>query len=100
MVVAEHHDESPSAGTLAPATSPYRVFAYVLAERADLYLDVVGALVAAKDRFRLQLRPGEVVRELAASGRQHHEDDIRSALEALAEWATSAGSTTRPPPRR
>ncbi|MDY7106745.1 MAG: TIGR02677 family protein [Actinomycetota bacterium] len=66
--------------------SPYRVFAYVLAERAGLYVDVVDALVAAKDRFRLQLRPADVARELAAAGRARPEDEVLSALEALAEW--------------
>jgi uncharacterized protein (TIGR02677 family) len=91
VLVAENPDDEPHhGGPAAQSTeaegSPYRVFAYVLGERAELYLDVVDALVAAKDRFRLQLRPGEVVRELTSAGRHHPEDDVRSSLEALAEW--------------
>jgi uncharacterized protein (TIGR02677 family) len=66
--------------------SPFRVFAYVVAERADLYVEVVTALVAAKERFRLQLRPADVVAELAATGTMRDPDEARSALEALAEW--------------
>ena len=84
--VAEDRNEAGWGDTGRLEESPYRVFAYALAERADLYLDVVGALVAAKDRFRLQLRPADVVRELAASGRHREEDEVLSALEALAEW--------------
>jgi uncharacterized protein (TIGR02677 family) len=70
--------------------SPTRVFAYAVAERAELYLRVVDALVAAKERFRLQLRPAEVVDELAAEPRPTP-DEVRSALEQLADW----GNVTR-----
>ncbi|HEX2064984.1 MAG TPA: DUF2397 family protein, partial [Acidimicrobiales bacterium] len=84
--MAEDRGKAAWAGTGRPGETPYRVFSYVLAERADLYLDVVGALVAAKDRFRLQLRPADVARELASSGRHREEPDVLSALEALAEW--------------
>lgn len=83
--VAEDRNEV-AADTSPPEESPYRVFAYVLAERADLYADVVRALVAAKDRFRLQLRPTDVSRELASTGVHREHDEILSALEALAEW--------------
>jgi uncharacterized protein (TIGR02677 family) len=65
-----------------------RVFAYTVAERADLYMRVVDGLVAAKERFRLQLRPAEVAAEL---GDGTGPDDIRGALEQLAEW----GNVTR-----
>lgn len=51
--------------------SPYRVFAYVVAERADLYVEVVSA---------------DVVAEVAATGTMRDPDEVRSALEALAEW--------------
>lgn len=84
--VAEDSIQPAMADSHVSAESPYRVFSYVLAERADLYLEVVDALVAGKDRFRLQLRPADVVRELASSDRQREEDEVRSALEALAEW--------------
>jgi hypothetical protein len=84
--VAEDRDQPGAAGSSPPEESPCRVFAYALADRAELYLDVVGALVAAKDRFRLQLRPGDVVRELASAGRQREQDEVLSALEALAQW--------------
>lgn len=66
--------------------SPYRVFSYVVAEKAELYVSVVSALVAAKERFRLQLRPSDVVRELAVSGPEPDHDEVLGALESLAEW--------------
>ncbi len=84
--MVEDRNEAAPAEVDPPEESPYRVFAYVVAERAELYLDVVDALVAAKERFRLQLRPADVVRELASSGRHREQDEILSALEALAGW--------------
>lgn len=84
--VAEDRFAAEGSAGDPPAGSPFRVFAYVLGERADLYLEVVEALVSAKDRFRLQLRPADVVRELAASGRYREQEEVRSALEVLAGW--------------
>jgi len=59
-----------------------RVFAYAVAEKAWLYVPVVDALMAAKERFTLQLRPAEVARELPEAGEQA----VAEALEALERW--------------
>ncbi len=58
------------------------MFAYAVAEKARLYVPVVDALVAAKERFTLQLRPAEVARELP----DVDEQEVAEALEALARW--------------
>lgn len=59
-----------------------RVFAYAVYEKAELYIAVLDALVGAKNRFRLQLRPVEVARELAGVD----EVEVAEALERLAGW--------------
>jgi uncharacterized protein (TIGR02677 family) len=59
------------------------VFAYAVAEKSALYVDVVEALMAAKERFKLQLRPAEVGREM---GSDVDADQIADALESLAGW--------------
>jgi uncharacterized protein (TIGR02677 family) len=63
-----------------------RVFSYAVADKAGLYLDVVEALMVARERFRLQLRPAEVVRELHLAGRDRGIDDVSPALEQLCVW--------------
>lgn len=79
----------PNAGP-DPHANPYpelRVFAYAVAEKAWLYVPVVDALVAAKERFTLQLRPAEVTRELATAGPSTvTEQEVAEALEALERW--------------
>jgi uncharacterized protein (TIGR02677 family) len=59
-----------------------RAFAYAVYEKAPLYIAVVEALVAAKERFRLQLRPVEVARDLSGVD----ESEVADALERLAGW--------------
>jgi uncharacterized protein (TIGR02677 family) len=59
-----------------------RVFAYAVYEKAELYIAVLDALVGAKERFRLQLRPAEVARELPGV----EEAEVAEALERLAGW--------------
>jgi uncharacterized protein (TIGR02677 family) len=66
-----------------------RVFAYAVADKAPLYLAVVDTLMAAKERFKLQLRPAEVSRELADLAPSVPE--VADALEALTAW----GNVTR-----
>jgi hypothetical protein len=51
-------------------------------EKAQLYVAVVDALVAAKERFTLQLRPGELVQQLP----EVTVGEIADALEALEGW--------------
>jgi uncharacterized protein (TIGR02677 family) len=67
---------------IASVDPDLRVFAYTVAEKAWLYVPVVDALVAAKGRFTLQLRPAEVARELPGTT----ERDVVEALEALERW--------------
>ena len=65
-----------------PPDPRLKVFSYAVAEKATLYLAVVDAMVSAKERFTLQLRPAEVARQLAgvAAG------EVADALEALESW--------------
>ncbi|HEU5002358.1 MAG TPA: TIGR02677 family protein [Actinomycetota bacterium] len=67
-----------------------RVFSYAIADKAPLYLDVVEALTAARERFRLQLRPNEVVRELHQAGLEQTVDEVSLALEQLVDWGNVA----------
>jgi uncharacterized protein (TIGR02677 family) len=71
-----------------------RVFSYAVAEKADLYLPIVEALVAAKERFVLQLRPAEVAQHLPGV----RTEEIAAALEALEGWGnvTKFYDTTAP----
>jgi uncharacterized protein (TIGR02677 family) len=68
--------------TAASADRSLRVFTYAVVEKVDLYVSVVEVLVDAKERFSLQLRPGEVAQHLpdVAVG------DIAEALETLEGW--------------
>ncbi len=60
-----------------------RVFAYVVADKARLYVAIVDALMEAKERFVLQLRPAEVARDLVGGA---HPTEVADALEVLATW--------------
>ncbi|MHB1775544.1 MAG: TIGR02677 family protein [Acidimicrobiales bacterium] len=60
-----------------------RVFAYVVADKARLYVAIVDALMGAKERFVLQLRPAEVARDLVGGA---HPAEVADALEVLAAW--------------
>jgi uncharacterized protein (TIGR02677 family) len=62
--------------------SDLHVFTYAVAEKAALYVAVLDALVDAKVRFRLQLRPAEAARELPGV----EEVEAAEALERLAGW--------------
>jgi uncharacterized protein (TIGR02677 family) len=62
--------------------SGLQVFAYAVAEKAALYIALIDALVDAKERFRLQLRPVEVARELPGV----EDAEVADALERLAAW--------------
>jgi hypothetical protein len=75
--------QQPDAGG-APASegAGLRVFTYAVAEKAQLYVAMLDILVAAKERFRLQLRPSEVACELVG----FDEAEVADALERLVEW--------------
>lgn len=77
--------------TVSRSESPaLRVFSYAVADKAPLYLDIVEALAAARERFRLQLRPNEVVHELHQAGLDRTADEVALALEQLVEWGNVA----------
>jgi uncharacterized protein (TIGR02677 family) len=61
-----------------------RVFSYTVAEKATTYMAVVDALVDAKERFQLQLRPGELIRDLTDTAVTVEE--VTDALESLFGW--------------
>jgi uncharacterized protein (TIGR02677 family) len=66
-----------------PADQPdLRVFSYAVAEKAWLYVPLVEALMMAKERFALQLRPVEVAGDLPGT----RVEDVADALEALERW--------------
>jgi len=82
------------AETDLPAALPeLRVFAYTVSEKAPLYVAIVDALCAAKERFLLQVRPSEVRRELAGVAGEAAAPgttDVAACLEQLADWGNVA----------
>ncbi|MGH9076482.1 MAG: TIGR02677 family protein [Acidimicrobiales bacterium] len=67
----------------ASADPDLRVFAYAVADKAALYVAIVDRLMAAKERFTLQLRPAEVARELGPGAEV---TEVAVALEVLEDW--------------
>ena len=67
----------------ASTDSALRVFAYAVAEKSDVYTAIVDALVEAKERFQLQLRPSDLARHLAGCLTA---EEVGDALEALFGW--------------
>ncbi len=67
-------------------TAELRVFSYAVADKSDLYVAVVEALTLARERFRLQLRPSELVRDLRVAGLDPSAEEVGAALEQLAAW--------------
>ena len=70
-----------------PSAPDLRVFAYAVYEKAEVYLAILDVIVAAKDRFRLQLRPAEIARHLTGI----EEPEVADALDRLESW----GNLTR-----
>jgi uncharacterized protein (TIGR02677 family) len=68
------------------ATSSYRVFAHLTAERASLYRGILEAFVRGKERFALHLRPSDVERALASAGHPEEATAVSTALGQLVEW--------------
>jgi uncharacterized protein (TIGR02677 family) len=61
-----------------------RVFSYAVAEKAGLYVAVVDALMEAKERYRLQVRPSELVSRMASP--KASVEEVTGALESLHGW--------------
>lgn len=69
-----------------PARGRLRTFAYVDAEKAEIYRAVMRAFMDAKDRFALHLRPAEVAKALTERSRSESVEEIETALRQLTEW--------------
>jgi uncharacterized protein (TIGR02677 family) len=63
-----------------------RTFAYLDAEKAEVYRGVMSSFMAAKERFSLHLRPDEVATALSDRGWELERDDVEPALRQLTEW--------------
>ncbi|MHB8876126.1 MAG: TIGR02677 family protein, partial [Myxococcaceae bacterium] len=71
----------------SPPSPRLRVFAYVDAERAPLYRQVMRAFMRARDGFRLHLRPLEVTEALTGGGGFPLElPELEPALRQLCDW--------------
>jgi Protein of unknown function (DUF2397) len=82
---------STVADASAPANPSLRVFTYAVAEKSVTYVAVVDALMAAKERFQLQMRPGELLRLLVdvdsvAAPPAMTVEEVTDALESLFGW--------------
>ncbi|MBW3605705.1 MAG: TIGR02677 family protein [Actinobacteria bacterium] len=62
------------------------VFAYVTADKASHYRAVSHVMLQAKERFRLHLRPAEIVELLADDGLAFDADEVRALLTQLDDW--------------
>lgn len=69
---------------LSPVSIP--LFRHLAADKAVFYRAIMDVFAAAKRQYRLQLRPDEVLAELARSGEQARMEDVTAALAQLAEW--------------
>jgi len=57
------------------------VFAYLTAEKAERYREVMGVFLGAKQQFRLHLRPADLAADLGLD-----DDAVRVLLAQLVEW--------------
>ncbi|MFE9723833.1 TIGR02677 family protein [Streptomyces sp. NPDC005794] len=72
------------AGAAPP--SSYAAFAHLTAPNAVLYRQVMGAFLAAKERFAVHLRPEDVHAALPLATRPDDVDAVVNALDKLVEW--------------
>lgn len=64
----------------------FAAFAYLTAEKAERYRQVMRAFLHAKQRFVLHLRPDEVVAALRDAGIDTDRDRVQTLLAQLVEW--------------
>ncbi|MFF4254968.1 TIGR02677 family protein [Streptomyces sp. NPDC001663] len=69
-----------------PARAGYAPFAHLTVPNAVLYRRVMGAFLAAKERFAVHLRPEDVFAALAPEHRPAELDAVVKALDSLVEW--------------
>lgn len=82
---------SPSAAPAAPdlaAFAPLSLFSYTQQELTPLYRAVMRLFLEAKERYRIQFRPGEVAAELPRIGYRRAVDRtaLDRALDQLVDW--------------
>lgn len=64
------------------------LFRHSTAEKADLYRAIIEAFTAAKRKYRLQLRPDEVLSEAKWGQRTPPaQEEVAAALAQLAAWS-------------
>ncbi|RFC70984.1 TIGR02677 family protein [Streptomyces sp. AcE210] len=68
-----------------PGTPAYGPFAHLTTPRAELHRQVMGAFVAAKERYAVHLRPDDVFAALPAGVRPASVDEVASSMDALAQ---------------
>lgn len=68
------------------ATDQLTVFAYLTAEKAERYRQVMRAFLQVKQRFVLHLRPDDVVAALHREGLSADRDGVQTVLAQLVEW--------------
>ncbi|WP_030598611.1 TIGR02677 family protein [Streptomyces fulvoviolaceus] len=69
-----------------PARAGYAPFAHLTVPNAALYRRVMGAFLAAKERFAVHLRPEDVFAVLPPECRPADLDAVVKALDSLVEW--------------
>ena len=69
-----------------PSEQQLTAFAYLTAEKADRYREVMRAFLRAKQRFVLHLRPADVVAAVADAGLGVDRDAVQTLLAQLVEW--------------
>ncbi|MER7845140.1 TIGR02677 family protein [Kitasatospora sp. NPDC096077] len=85
MTSADDPSSSPQVGDPGRSDGRYRPFAHLIADHSELYRQVMGVFVRAKQEFTVHLRPEDVHLGLAPEGRPPLEA-VATALERLAKW--------------
>ena len=71
---------------LTAASKPAELFRHVSAEKAVFYRRIMDVFAAAKRRYRLQLRPDEVLAEAQWPEAPPRIEEVNAALTQLADW--------------
>ncbi|TGB05616.1 TIGR02677 family protein [Streptomyces sp. MZ04] len=70
----------------AETAASYTAFTHLTVPHAALYRQVMGAFLAAKERFAVHLRPEDVRAALPPEGRPADQEAVVKALDSLVEW--------------
>ncbi|GAB7033703.1 TIGR02677 family protein [Streptomyces platensis subsp. malvinus] len=86
-VEPDRTESAESSGRADPSGhASYAPFAHLTAPNSALYRDVMGAFLAAKERFAVHLRPEDVQAALPPQRRPAALDAVVKALDSLVEW--------------